>query len=295
MRRRPTIKLIIGTAGTLGAVFLLLPLLLLTENLWAESYYRWQDERGVSHYTDESPPAEINAEKLIVKSGHGLYRVTRVFDGDTVRLEGGESVRLIGINTPEVAHRNRPTDPGGEAARDYLRQLIKGELVRLEYGAERRDRYGRLLAHLFTQEGENINALLLSGGYAHAVIKLPNIRLLQQYFAAEKGAIAAGLGIWQLSQFKVHNIEAAAGFRNTFRRLQGEVKQVEEKRSAWLLHFDSGVKALIRKEHLGSFIRDGLHPSRLAGRRVTIRGWVHFSRGKPLIRLRHSKSIKIVD
>ena len=270
-------------------------MLLLTEELRAESYYRWQDERGVAHYTGERPPAEISAEKLILNSGHGLYRVAKVFDGDTMRLEGGERVRLIGINTPEVAHRNRPTDPGGDAASDYLRKLIEGELVRLEYGAERRDKYGRLLAHLFTPEGENINVLLLSGGYAHAVIKLPNVRLLQKYFAAERGAREAGLGIWGFPQFKVHKIEEAAGFRNTFRRLQGVIRRVEEKRSAWLLHFDDGVKALIRKEHLASFIRGGRHPNRLSGKRVIIRGWVHSSRGKPLIRLRHAKSIETID
>lgn len=292
MRRRPTIKLIIGTVGT---VLLQLSWLLLTDNLRAESYYRWQDEQGVSHYTDERPPAEISAEKLLLNSGYGLYRVAKVFDGDTVRLEGGERVRLIGINTPEVAHRNRPNDPGGEAASDYLRELIEGKLVRLEYGAERRDRYGRLLAHLFTQEGENINGLLLAGGYAHAVIKLPNIRLLQQYFDAERRAREAGLGIWEFPQFEVHKIVAAANFRNTFRRLQGVIRRVEEKRSAWLLHFDRGVKALIRKEHLGSFIRDDRHPNMLTGKRIIIRGWVHSSRGKPLIRLRHAKSIETID
>lgn len=267
----------------------------MAEGLRAESYYRWQDEQGVAHYTGERPPAEISAEKLILNSGHGLYRVAKVFDGDTVRLEGGERVRLIGINTPEVAHRNRPTDPGGDAASDYLRKFIEGELVRLEYGKERRDKYGRLLAHLFTRDGENINALMLSGGYAHAVIKLPNIGRLPQYFAAERGAIETGLGIWGFPQFKVHKIEEAAGFRNTFRRLQGTVKRVEEKKSAWLLHFDDGVKALIRKEHLGSFVRAGRHPDRFTGKSVIIRGWVHSSRGKPLIRLRHARSIEAID
>ncbi len=296
MRKRPTIQHIIRAVG---AVLLLLPPLLLTDNVQAESYYRWQDSKGVYQYTDERPPAEIVAEQVTIEGGHGFYRVAKVYDGDTVRLESGEKVRLIGINTPEVAHRNRPSEPGGEVASDYLRKLIEGELVRLEYGKERRDKYQRLLAHLFTEEGENINALMLSEGYAHAVIKLPNIRLLQHYFDAERGARDAGRGIWRLPHFKVHKIGEAAAFRNTFRRLQGVINRVEEKRSAWLLYFDSmgdaGVKALIRKEHLDSFIRDGRHPDRLAGKRVTIRGWVHFSRGKPLIRLRDSKSIERIE
>ena len=284
MQKRLTNRLI------LGVTFLFIAPLLL-----AEDVYRWLDSEGNYHYTDRRPPVEIVAEKVAIKSGHGLYRVTKVYDGDTVQLENGERVRLIGINTPEIAHRNRPAESGGEAARAYLQELVAGKLVRLEYGKERRDKYQRLLAHLFTREGENINMLMLSEGYAHAVIKLPNTRLMERYFDAEKAARDAGRGIWGLTQFKVHKVAAAAGFRNTFRRLQGVVKRVQEKRSAWLLYFDAGVKALIRKEHLGSFIQDGLHPNTLTGKRVTIRGWVHFSRGKPLIRLRSSQSIERVE
>lgn len=287
MDKRPTIRLIWGLSGLISLLF--------SHTLLAVDYYRWQDEKGRFHYADERPSEEITSEKISVDGGDGFYRVAKVYDGDTVVLDGGEKVRLIGINTPEVAYRNRPADPGGNAAGDYLRQLIKGELVRLEYGRERRDKYGRTLAHLFTEDGTNINALMLSEGYAHAVIKIPNTRLLAQYLDAEQLARESGLGIWKLAQFQLQPIEQAAVFRNTFRRLQGSVIKVTEKKSAWLLHFKAGVKVLIRKEHLGSFIRDGVHPNSLVNRRLIVRGWVHSSRGKPLIRLRDSRAIERAD
>ncbi|NOR51709.1 MAG: hypothetical protein GQ470_03735, partial [Gammaproteobacteria bacterium] len=92
-----------------------------------------------------------------------------------------------------------------------------------------------------------------------------------------------------------HPIERAASFRNSFKRLKGVIKSVKEKRSAWLLTFDGGVKALIRKEHLEPFLDSGIHPQTLNGKSVTIRGWVHIRRGKPLIRLRDPKSIESLE
>jgi len=284
MDGRSTIKLILA-----------LGLLLFIQSLAAEEYYRWQDGRGIQHYTDAQPPAGVEAKRISVESGHGFYRVAKVYDGDTVLLESGEKVRLIGINTPELVHRNRPAEPGGEAAGDFLRQLIEGKLVRLEYGPERLDKYQRVLAHLFTEEGENINAMILAAGFAHAVVKLPNIRRIEQYFSAENEARQFRRGIWSLPQFQLHAVEEAHRFRNTFRRLNGMVNRVEEKHSAWLLHFKGGLKVLIRKEHLDPFVRNSRHPQQLQSKRITIRGWVHQSRGAPLIRLYHPKMIESVD
>ncbi|MCW8826147.1 MAG: thermonuclease family protein [Gammaproteobacteria bacterium] len=283
MRNRPSIRLISGIA-----------LLFLAPLVAAENYYRWQDSQGVQHYT-ELPPAGVDVETISVESGHGFHRVAKVYDGDTVLLENGMKIRLIGINTPEIAHRNRPEDPGGEVASRFLKRLIEGKLVRLEYGAERHDKYQRVLAHLFTEQGENINARILKEGLAHAVVKLPNIRLIEAYFSAENEARSLQLGIWSLPQFQIYPVEQAGEFRNTFRRLSGLVKRVEEKRSAWLLHFNRGVKVLIRKEHLKPFMDQNRHPEQLVGKHILFRGWVHQSRGAPLIRLYHPKMIEQVD
>lgn len=71
--------------------------------------------------------------------------VTKVLDGDTVDLENGQSVRFIGVNAPNEG------EPGFEKSRDYLRDLVEGEEVELEYDTYQEDKYGRLLAYVFEE------------------------------------------------------------------------------------------------------------------------------------------------
>ena len=92
--------------------------------------------------------------------------VSYVYDGDTVRLSDGRKVRLIGINTPEIGHDGQVSEPLGDAARQALQGLLVGQpQVALRYEEDRRDRYGRLLAHLYLLDQRNVQELLLSGGW----------------------------------------------------------------------------------------------------------------------------------
>lgn len=78
-------------------------------------------------------------------------------DGDTVHLRDGRSVRLIGINAPELAHNGRTTEPFAEAAKQRLQALVSASDGRLalQPGRQPRDHYGRTLAHLFDASGAN--------------------------------------------------------------------------------------------------------------------------------------------
>ena len=76
------------------------------------------------------------------------YRVKWVNDGDTIVLTNGQRVRYIGINTPEIAHKDQPAEPYGYAAKKYHIKLVYRKQVRLEYDRNRKDRYGRLLAYV---------------------------------------------------------------------------------------------------------------------------------------------------
>ncbi len=79
-------------------------------------------------------------------------RVERVIDGDTLVLEGGERVRLIGVDTPETVHPQKPVEYFGKEASKFTRGMVEGKRVRLEYdeGTGRNDRYGRTLAYVST-------------------------------------------------------------------------------------------------------------------------------------------------
>lgn len=80
-----------------------------------------------------------------------LRLVERVVDGDTIELDGGETVRLIGVDTPETVHPRKPVERFGKQATAFTTRLAEGKRVRLERDRETagRDRYGRTLAYVW--------------------------------------------------------------------------------------------------------------------------------------------------
>src|SRR5436190_15596451 len=123
-------------------------------------------------------------------------RVQRVVDGDTVRLAGLGSVRLIGINTPEVYGRVQCFGPEASAfAKSVLRRDTE---VRYRVGTEPRDRYGRLLAYVWLSDGRLFNRMLVEGGYATTLTIAPNDQLARTFAAAQAGARRARAGMWRL-------------------------------------------------------------------------------------------------
>jgi micrococcal nuclease len=128
-------------------------------------------------------------------------RVTEVIDGDTVvvRLASGEPVRvrLIGIDTPEIAHHGRPGECFGVRATRLARRLALGRRVLLRPGRERHDRYGRLLAYVRVLGGpDDLEHALLARGAARTLAIAPNIDRAAAYDALESAARQAGRGLW---------------------------------------------------------------------------------------------------
>ncbi|MGZ4981330.1 MAG: thermonuclease family protein [Methylobacter sp.] len=128
---------------------ILLALLLCLPGWVNAEIYQWQDAQGSKHFSDR-PVAD--AKIVDIKPGYGFYTVKTVYDGDTVVLEDGRKIRLLGINTPEVQHRGKLADAGGDEAKQWLTDKLKNTKVRLEAGVEKTDKYGRTLAHLFTEK-----------------------------------------------------------------------------------------------------------------------------------------------
>ncbi|MCG6912244.1 MAG: thermonuclease family protein [Deltaproteobacteria bacterium] len=122
--------------------------------------------------------------------------VAYVVDGDTIILKSGEKVRYIGIDTPEIAHEGRPAEPFGDAARAYNRQLTGNKRVRMEIGSESRDRYGRLLAYLFLEDGTFVNQDLISSGLAVFLYKPPNVEHADLLLQAQRSAMKGKKGLW---------------------------------------------------------------------------------------------------
>jgi micrococcal nuclease len=128
-------------------------------------------------------------------------RVTRVVDGDTVHvsLSGrDETVRYIGVDTPETKKPGTPVQCFGKAASRENERLVAGERVRLRFDAERRDRYGRLLAYVYRRrDGLWVNAALVRGGYATTLTIPPNVAHATELRTLERRARTGDRGLWR--------------------------------------------------------------------------------------------------
>lgn len=123
--------------------------------------------------------------------------VTRVVDGDTIVLEDGQKVRLIGVDTPETVDPRKPVQFFGKEASAFTRAELEGKRVRLEYDWERTDKYGRTLAYVYLEDGTLFNAKLIASGYAHAYTKYPFKQEFMDLFRQlERDARENGRGLW---------------------------------------------------------------------------------------------------
>jgi micrococcal nuclease len=127
--------------------------------------------------------------------GAPAARVQRVVDGDTVRLAGLGSVRLIGVDTPEV-YGGTVECFGPEASAFAKAVLRRGVEVRYRVGTEARDRYGRLLAYVWLSDGRLFNRMLVERGYAVTLTIPPNDQLAPRFAAAERSARDTRTGMW---------------------------------------------------------------------------------------------------
>ncbi len=124
--------------------------------------------------------------------------VSRVVDGDTIEARIGdrtEYVRYIGVDTPETVKPNTPVQCFGPQASAFDHRFVEHRRVRLVFGVERRDIYGRLLAYVHLGS-RFVNAILVRRGLARSLTIPPNDRFAPLFRRLELGAAKAGRGLW---------------------------------------------------------------------------------------------------
>ena len=127
--------------------------------------------------------------------------IVSVVDGDTIVLKvqnQTETVRLLGIDTPETVHPSKPIECFGPEASAFTKAtLIKGSAVKLVRDVEPRDRYQRLLVYLFLADGTLFNQLLIDRGFARTLSIEPNTAFASQFAWHESNAKNRRVGLWQ--------------------------------------------------------------------------------------------------
>ena len=236
--------------------------------------------------------------------------VTRVLDGETVALDDGTELRLIGALAP------RAIDAGAEpgmwpaeiAATEELRALLLSKTVELAFGGERGDRYGRLQAHAYIRDGDTrrwVQGHLLEQGLARAYTVAGNRACADALLTAERGAREARRGLWAEAVYQARPADGPsqlARSRSTFQLVEGRIAGVAQVRGMIYLNFDAdwrrAFSIALRRGDRGLLGTDGGNPKALQGRFVRVRGWIDQRSGPsngPTIELSTAGLIEIPD
>lgn len=143
--------------------------------------------------TTEKPTPRIEA--------NALYSVVRVIDGDTmvVDINGeAETIRLIGLDTPETMDPRRPIQCFGIEASNKVKNILAGQKVNIETDPSQgmRDKYGRLLAFIFLPDGTLFNKMMIEEGYGHEYTYNLAYKYQAEFQAAEAQARKLKMGLW---------------------------------------------------------------------------------------------------
>ena len=159
-------------------------------------------ENGTLYRVHISKPKNCEAvDFLKLLSANVIHHI----DGDTIRvrinnppkgLKTVETIRLIGIDTTETVHPKKEVERFGREASDFTKEQLYGKTVLLAFDWDLRDRYGRLLAYVYTQDRRCHNAELIRLGYGHAYTRFP-FHFLEEFRRYEGEARKNKRGLWE--------------------------------------------------------------------------------------------------
>ncbi len=250
--------------------------------------YQWQDQ-DKTYYSDRP---HRDAKVVRVNPGYAFYQVKRVIDGDTLELDDKTKVRLLGINTPEIAGRDHLAENGGWDAKQWVIRQLRGQRVRLETDVEARDRYQRTLGHVFTEDGHHINLELVRNGLASVEIFPPNLKYAEELMIVEQSAQQHNLGIWREPAYAVKAITDVDPNNppTGWQRLTGVVKSLGKSRRYSYLNFNDQFSFRIADGNLKLFPKLQSY----VGRQVEIRGWLNRQKSGVSMLIRHPHAIKLL-
>ena len=249
----------------------------------------------------------VQAADLIVAPGCTLaagpvHAVARVLDGDTLQLDDGSELRLIGALAPHAGDADAQPGawPPAEAAQRALSDLVLGRSIALAFGGMRQDRYGRWLAHVAveTEGGKTwVQGAMLERGMARAYMRPDNAACSTHLLARERPAREGGIGLWANAAYQVRAAENARellAYRHTFQIVKGRIAAISATRGATYLNFAPGRRGFaVVIKRASQFMPAGT-PDDLKGRAALVRGWIDRRNG-PVIEIDANGQIELLD
>lgn len=251
-------------------------------------------------------PKPLADQSCTLQAG-GEHTVVRIVDAETIELDDGTEVRLVGALAP-----GRPPFISGDAvwppeaaALAALSELLLGHRVELAFAGRRVDRWGRLLAHVFrigkAASREWVQGYMLSHGHARADALPGSVSCLTELLAHERVAMRADVGLWTNPAYRIRwadTPQRLMRLRNSFQLVEGRVRKVAVTRARIYLNFGDDWRSDFTagaKLSGPDFTKDTVATlQRLEGRRVRVRGWIERRNG-PYIELFHPLQIEDVD
>ncbi|WP_227804002.1 thermonuclease family protein [Marinomonas profundi] len=233
----------------------------------------------------------VHASESCVATGElEKTRIKRVVDGDTIHLSDGRKVRLVGVDTPELDHKNGHHQPYAVAATAFLRSRLD-RFVYIQPAKNERDRYGRFLYYLFDKDRISLASQLLSEGLGYRIAVPPNLAYQACFEAAENAARDAHKGVWRQSL----QWQPQAGFAIS----RVNITSITQNRGGWWLETDQDLVI-----NLPPYVTDYWPAQKvfyLEGKTLEVRGWQHqrksrYSKFKSwVLTVRHPNDLREVE
>lgn len=237
-----------------------------------------------------------------VVGGKEISIVKNVIDGDTIELSDGSLVRYIGIDTPESWRKvdgKWVFDPERFAidAAEFNAGLVKGKKVRLEYDVEKKDKYGRTLAHVFVDD-LFVNGEMIKQGYARIYTFPPNVKYTDLLVSLQKEARENKRGFWGEMGDEIVPADEAKKHIGSVKTVSGVILSTYESKKVVFLNFGSNYKtdftAAIFRRNLKLFKSAGIDPvNYYEGKMVHVTGKIKEYNGPEII-VNHPSEIEVV-
>jgi endonuclease YncB( thermonuclease family) len=231
----------------------------------------------------------VLAFALIGCKGVSSLKVSSVLDGDTIVLNNGRHVRLLGIDTPEVHTRKFKEfvfdpKPYGLDAKRFLENMVLGKEVFLEYDVQPKDDFGRALAYCFVKGNLGkilfVNAALARQGLGIVYLRFPNYKYKGILLAAQQNARAENKNLWSLPFIS----EAEAlNHIDEIRQVKCFVRDVYEGKKVFILKCTTAFKVVIFKDSLQLFSQGNIDLTGYRGRHIVVVGRIRLYKGVPEI------------